>query len=121
MAKQQVDEYLQAVIQLSKQMIDLAYQGDACRQDVGCGVVFGSLRDKAYKVRRLAEEELRKHRDTAGAVVGTTGDGARKTGAALAAAGTGAAKTGGQGAADPPHGLHGAPNENQRESGENHE
>jgi len=61
MASYPVDDYLREVIRISQEMIDIAYQGDACRQDVGCGVVFGSVRDKAYKVRKLAEEELRKH------------------------------------------------------------
>jgi hypothetical protein len=121
MAKQQVDEYLQAVIQLSKQMIDLAYQGDACRQDVGCGVVFGSLRDKAYKVRRLAEDELRKHQDTAGAGAAGAGAAAVATvgaaaGAAMGTAADTATARGGDGA---PGGDDS--NENTRESGENHE
>ena len=66
MANQPVDDYLREVIRLSVEMIDLAYKGDACRQDVGCGIVFGSLRDKAYKVRQLAEQELRKHAESNG-------------------------------------------------------
>ena len=62
MPNQPVDDYLREVIRISQEMIDLAYQGDACRQDAGCGIVFGSVRDKAYTVRRLAEQELEKHR-----------------------------------------------------------
>ena len=42
-------------------MIALADQGDADREDVGCGVLYGILRDTAYKLKRLAEEEKRAH------------------------------------------------------------
>ena len=60
-AEHETNEYLRKVIELSERMIELAYAGDACRQDAGCGIVFGSLRDKAYKIRKLAETELSKH------------------------------------------------------------
>lgn len=70
MTTRNVDLYLREVIRISEQMLEVAYQGDACREDVGCGVVFGSVRDKAYKVRKLAEEELRKHEQLAGVGVG---------------------------------------------------
>lgn len=42
-------------------MIQLADQGDADREDIGCGILYGILRDSAYKLKRLAEEEKRKH------------------------------------------------------------
>ena len=61
MPNQTADDYLRRVLDLSREMIELAHAGDACRSDVGCGIVFGSVRDNAYKVRKLAEEELRKH------------------------------------------------------------
>lgn len=61
MARSDADQYLREVIRMSEAMIELAYKGDACREDTGCGVVFGSVRDKAYKIRRLAEEELSRH------------------------------------------------------------
>jgi len=64
MDKQTADDYLRRVIALSKEMIDLASAGDACRTDAGCGIVFGSLRDKAYKVRKLAQSELQRHADS---------------------------------------------------------
>jgi hypothetical protein len=61
MNNQTADDYLRQVIDLSGQMIELASAGDACRTDAGCGIVFGSLRDKAYKVRKLAQNELDQH------------------------------------------------------------
>ena len=38
-------------------MIDLADQGDTHREDNGCGILYGILRDSAYKLKKLAEEE----------------------------------------------------------------
>ena len=64
MTNSEAEKYLRRVIELSQEMIDLAYAGDACRTDAGCGIVFGSLRDKAYKMRKLAESELRSHGDS---------------------------------------------------------
>jgi hypothetical protein len=43
-------------------MIELADQGDADREDTGCGVLYGVLRDSAYKIRQLAEKERERHR-----------------------------------------------------------
>jgi len=42
-------------------MLELADHGDKIRYDGGCGVVYGTLRDVAYKVRQLAEKELSRH------------------------------------------------------------
>jgi len=52
---------LQRVVQLCYQMLDLANCGDKFRKDGGCGIVFGILRDSAYKIRNLAENELKAH------------------------------------------------------------
>jgi hypothetical protein len=43
-------------------MIQLANQGDADREDTGCGVLYGVLRDSAYKILQLAEEEKERHK-----------------------------------------------------------
>ena len=56
-----IDNNLHNVIHLCSEMLELADQGDRSRQDAGCGVVYGTLRDVAYKVRRLAEKELSQH------------------------------------------------------------
>ena len=46
---------------LVNKMLDLADQGDVDREDIGCGILFGYMRDAAYKIRKLAEEEKEKH------------------------------------------------------------
>ncbi len=42
-------------------MICLADQGDTDREDNGCGILYGVLRDSAYKLKKLAEEERQNH------------------------------------------------------------
>lgn len=42
-------------------MLDLADQGDAVREDTGCGVLYGVVRDSAFKIKKLAEEEKAAH------------------------------------------------------------
>jgi hypothetical protein len=49
------------VLRLTRDMMLLADQGDSNRQDRGCGVLYGTLRDAAYKLRQLAEEEKESH------------------------------------------------------------
>ena len=52
---------LDKVIALCSEMLELADLGDHYRPDDGCGVVFGSLRDSAYKIRSMAKDELARH------------------------------------------------------------
>ena len=42
-------------------MIKVADKGDIEREDNGCGILYGVLRDSAYKVKKLAEQEKEKH------------------------------------------------------------
>ncbi len=58
-----VNRNLKKVISLCYEMLELADHGDKCRHDAGCGVVYGELRDAAYKLRRTAERELFQHKD----------------------------------------------------------
>lgn len=51
-------------LELARQLLILADQGDAARMDVGCGVLYGVIRDCAYKIRRQAEQELEEHKAT---------------------------------------------------------
>ncbi|MCX6543351.1 MAG: hypothetical protein NTV05_02935 [Acidobacteria bacterium] len=51
------------VLRLSRDMMLLADHGDQTRLDTGCGVLFGTLRDTAYKLRNLAEQEMQVHRN----------------------------------------------------------
>lgn len=55
------NEPLLKVFSLVNAMNDLADEGDAVREDVGCGVLFGVLRDCAYKIGKMAEEERDTH------------------------------------------------------------
>lgn len=55
------NEIIQKTIELANRMIELANEGDLTREDAGCGVLFGVLRDSAYKIERLAQEEREAH------------------------------------------------------------
>lgn len=55
------DENIKKTLQLTHEMIRLADKGDAEREDVGCGILYGILRDSAYKLKKLAEEEKARH------------------------------------------------------------
>ena len=55
------DKNIKRTIQLAQEMIRLADQGDADREDTGCGVLYGVLRDSAYKILQLAEAEKGRH------------------------------------------------------------
>ena len=48
-------------LKLAEEMMDLADQGDAHREDNGCGILYGVLRDSAYKLKKLAEAEKQNH------------------------------------------------------------
>ena len=51
------------VLRLSRDMMLLADRGDESRQDRSCGVLYGTLRDSAYKLRSLAEQEIDTHKN----------------------------------------------------------
>jgi hypothetical protein len=55
------DRNLETTLHLVEEMIRLADQGDMDREDTDCGILYGVLRDAAYKVKRLAEKEMAKH------------------------------------------------------------
>jgi len=55
------DEILDKTLKVVDLMVELADQGDAAREDVGCGVLYGFLRDSAFKIRKMAEEEKKAH------------------------------------------------------------
>lgn len=42
-------------------MIQLAERGDSDREDSGCGILYGILRDAAYKIKQVAEMEREAH------------------------------------------------------------
>ncbi len=52
---------LKRLMKLTHEMMALADEGDRDRDDATCGIIYGILRDSAYKLRRLAEQECEKH------------------------------------------------------------
>lgn len=52
---------IKKTLNLVDEMIRIADKGDIEREDNGCGILFGVLRDSAYKVKKLAEQEKEKH------------------------------------------------------------
>ncbi len=56
------DESIKKTLGLVDTMLELADEGDEVREDIGCGVLYGVLRDSAFKLRRLAEAERDAHK-----------------------------------------------------------
>ncbi len=48
-------------LKLVDEMIELSNSGDIDREDVGCGVLYGILRDSAYRIKKIAETEKKIH------------------------------------------------------------
>ena len=55
------NENIQKTLKLVDEMIELSNAGDADREDVGCGILYGILRDSAYKIKKTAEAERQAH------------------------------------------------------------
>lgn len=55
------DRYIEKTIDLARRMLDLADEGDAVREDPSCGVLYGIIRDSAYKIKKFAEAEREAH------------------------------------------------------------
>jgi hypothetical protein len=49
-------------LELSRQLMFLADKGDMERDDDGCGVLYGIVRDIAYRIKAEAEREIECHR-----------------------------------------------------------
>jgi hypothetical protein len=60
--KHPFNENLVRLLRLTKEMLALADEGDRDRADPGCGILYGILRDSAYKLRKLATEECEHHK-----------------------------------------------------------
>jgi hypothetical protein len=56
------NNHLVKALHLARQMNLLADRGEAHCQDDGCAVVFGVIRDCAYKIRGTAEREKEAHK-----------------------------------------------------------
>ncbi|NNF98172.1 MAG: hypothetical protein HKM93_02250 [Desulfobacteraceae bacterium] len=55
------DDNIRKTLALALEMITLADQGDAEREDTGCGIIYGIMRDCGYKLQQMAEKEKSKH------------------------------------------------------------
>jgi hypothetical protein len=56
------NENLLRTVRLTREMLAVADEGDRDRDDDSCGIIYGILRDCAYRIRKLAEAECEKHR-----------------------------------------------------------
>ncbi len=57
------NKHLLELLRLSREMMVLADLGDRDREDSSCGVLYGMLRDAAYKLRKEAEKEKMLHQE----------------------------------------------------------
>jgi len=55
------NQNIKKTLDLVEEMIRLANSGDSAREDVGCGILYGILRDSAYRIKKIAEEEQKTH------------------------------------------------------------
>ena len=55
------DKSIRKTLEMVKVMLEVADQGDAVREDTGCGVLYGVVRDSAYRIKKLAEAEKEAH------------------------------------------------------------
>ncbi len=53
--------HIATTLKLTEEMIRLADLGETDREDNGCGILYGVLRDSAFKLRKLAETEKQNH------------------------------------------------------------
>jgi predicted hydrolase (HD superfamily) len=56
------NEYVRKAIRLAAVMKNLADEGEVQAPDSGCAVLFGVIRDCAYKIQGRAEQEEDEHR-----------------------------------------------------------
>lgn len=57
------DVAIKKTFHLVEEMLDLSDEGESVREDDGCGILYGVLRDSAYRIRKLAEAEKAAHVD----------------------------------------------------------
>ena len=55
------DKIIVMTFDLADKMIVLSDKGDAVRDDDGCGILYGVIRDAAFKIKKLAEAEKTAH------------------------------------------------------------
>jgi len=52
---------IKKALDLARRMVILADEGDLAARDDSCAVLYGIIRDCAYKIRHVAEQERQKH------------------------------------------------------------
>lgn len=55
------NKHIIETLKISDEMIHLSNRGDDDREDTSCGILYGILRDAAYKIKKVAEDEKRRH------------------------------------------------------------
>jgi len=55
------DRIIKETLDMVEDMLNLADRGDDAREDNGCGVLYGVIRDTAFRIKHLAEEEKEAH------------------------------------------------------------
>jgi hypothetical protein len=57
------NQHISKVLEMARQLIILADQGELDSDDDGCRVLYGIIRDCAYKIRIQAERERELHKE----------------------------------------------------------
>lgn len=61
MLKHDCDRNIEKTLELAEEMIQLAHIGNDQREDAGCGVLYGTLLDAGFKLKKLASLEKEAH------------------------------------------------------------
>jgi hypothetical protein len=56
------NENLSKSLELSNQLLFLADNGDMEREDSGCGVIYGIMRDAGYRIKTEVAREIENHK-----------------------------------------------------------
>ena len=56
------NKYILKALEVAKALMDTANKGEATSDDDGCRILFGVMRDCAYKIRNQAERECQVHK-----------------------------------------------------------
>jgi len=60
------DLHLLESLDLANRMIALSHQGDEDREDNGCGILYGVMRDAGFRLKDLVTREIASHEQKAG-------------------------------------------------------
>jgi len=55
------DRNIVITLDLAEKMLQVAQQGESDQEDTGCGILYGVLRDAAFKIKGLADKEKQSH------------------------------------------------------------